>query len=265
MTRMVGRIEGREPGGKIGFNNYVWLITCGERHILVDTGFNKESGLKRNRLQERCPIETLSRCGIDPDQVEDVVMTHLHYDHAGNMNKLRNARFYIQRREIEFVTGPSMASSHPSLGGSMEVGDIRAVVDLVFAGRVVVLDGFVEIAPGIEAYLVGGHTPGLQILRVKTARGWVVLANDACHYELNLTERQPISYFVNLEDMFAGFDKVFRLADGDHSRIIPGHDPIVMHRFPALAQSLEGIAARVDLSPLKFDSAKSDMKSAARK
>jgi glyoxylase-like metal-dependent hydrolase (beta-lactamase superfamily II) len=54
-----------------------------------------------------------------------------------------------------------MASGHPSLGDSMEVGDIRAFVELVFAGRVVVLDGFVEIAPGIEAYLVGGHTPGL--------------------------------------------------------------------------------------------------------
>jgi glyoxylase-like metal-dependent hydrolase (beta-lactamase superfamily II) len=238
-----------EPGGKIGFNNYVWLIAGEGRHVLVDTGFSEDSGSRRKRAQERCPVEALSLCGIDPDQIKDVVITHLHFDHAGNMNKLRNARFHIQRREIEFVTGPSMASTHPSLGGSIEVGDIRTFVDLNFAGRVAVLDGFAEVAPGIEVYHVGGHTPGQQILRVKTARGWIVLANDACHYELNLVERRPISYFVNLEEMFVGFETILRLADGDLSRIIPGHDPIVMQRFPALDLSLKGIVARVDLPP----------------
>lgn len=235
--------------GSIAFDYYVWLVTNEERTVLIDTGFQEEVGAKRGRSRQRCPIETLSLCGINADQINDVILTHLHYDHAGNMHLLRKAQFHVQYREIEFATSAMMSIPHPSLGGSMEVSNIRTLVDLIFEGRVRVVHGFTEFAPGIELHLVGGHTPGQQIVRVQTQRGWVVLANDACHFEENILARRPISVFVDLREMFTGFNTVLRLADGDFTRIIPGHDPIVTARFPAPEDALEGIVARVDLPP----------------
>jgi glyoxylase-like metal-dependent hydrolase (beta-lactamase superfamily II) len=237
------------PEGPIAFDYYVWLIANEARAVLIDTGFGKEAGARRGRSRLRCPIETLSLCGVDADQIDDVIMTHLHYDHAGNMHLLRNARFHVQHREIEFATSAMMSVPHPSLGGSMEASDIRTLVDLIFEGRVRIVHGFTEFAPGIELHHIGGHTPGQQIVRVRTQRGWVVLANDACHFEENILARHPISVFVDLREMFAGFDTVLRLADGDLTRIIAGHDPIVMTRFPAPQDALKGIVARVDLPP----------------
>ncbi|OIQ64720.1 N-acyl homoserine lactonase [mine drainage metagenome] len=238
------------PEGPLAFDYYVWLIVNEDRAILVDTGFQEEAGARRGRSRLRCPIESLSLCKISADQINDVIMTHLHYDHAGNMHLLKNARFHIQHSEIEFATSAMMSIPHPSLGGSMEVRDIRLLIDLIFEGRVHVLHGFTEFAPGIELHHIGGHTPGQQIVRVRTQRGWVVLANDACHFEENILARRPISVFVDLRAMYTGFDTVLQLADADLTRVIPGHDPIVMHRFPASEQSLRGIIARLDLPPL---------------
>ncbi|MFS3134886.1 N-acyl homoserine lactonase family protein [Gluconacetobacter sacchari] len=226
------------------------MIANDERVVLVDTGFRAETGLRRGRAMLRCPIDSLSLCGFDVRQVRDVILTHLHYDHAGNMGRFDAAHFHLQRREIEFVTSAMMSSTNPNLGGSVEASDIHTLLDLIFAGRVNILDGYATLAPGIELHRIGGHTPGQQLVRVRTARGWVVLANDTCHYEKNLADRHPVSAFVDLREMIAGFDTIMRLADGDMSRIIPGHDPIVMRRFPSPHPSLNDIVVRVDLPPL---------------
>ncbi|MFT8422812.1 MAG: N-acyl homoserine lactonase family protein [Gluconacetobacter sp.] len=238
------------PAGEIQFDYYISVIANEKRVILVDTGFREETGRRRGRTLLRCPVESLSLCGFDARQVDDVILTHLHYDHAGNMGCFDSARFHIQQREIEFVTSSMMSSTNPNLGGSVESSDVHALVDLIFAGRVNILCGSTELVPGIELHLVGGHTPGQQLVRVKTARGWVVLANDTCHYEKNVIDRHPVCAFVDLREMMEGFDKIMHLADGDMSRIIPGHDPIVMQRFPSPDKSLKDIVVRVDLPPV---------------
>lgn len=244
-------IPPRASEKEIQFDYYISVIANDERTILVDTGFRAEIGHKRGRVFQRCPVESLSLCGFDAGQIHNIILTHLHYDHAGNMESFESAQFYIQRREIEFVTSAMMSNPIPNLGGSVEESDVHTLVDLIFAGRVTILDGFTELAPGIELHHVGGHTPGQQIVRVKTNRGWVVLANDTCHYERNLNDRRPVSAFVDLREMIAGFDTLMRLAEEDLSRIIPGHDPMIMQRFPCPDESLKGIVARVDLPPME--------------
>ena len=116
----------------------------------------------------------------------------------------------------------------------------------LFAGRLSFHAGDAEIAPGVTLHLVGGHSGGLQIVRVSTARGWVVLAGDAVHLWSNLHDRNPFPVIVDMRQVFEGYDLVERLADSpDH--VIPGHDPLILKRFPALADDPDTV--RLDLEP----------------
>ncbi len=71
---------------------------------------------------------------------------------------------------------------HPQLRRSFEEGDVAAMIRRLFEGRVQFHDGTEELAPGVTVHHVGGHTMGLQVVRVRTRRGWVVLAADASHF-----------------------------------------------------------------------------------
>ena len=118
----------------------------------------------------------------------------------------------------------------------------------LFAGRMQFHDGAGEIAPGITVHHVGGHTAGLQVMRVKTARGWVVLAADASHFYANFEQMRAYATVYNVGDMLEGFSAVKRLATSPR-HVVPGHDPLVLERYPAAKPGLEGIAVRLDVEP----------------
>jgi glyoxylase-like metal-dependent hydrolase (beta-lactamase superfamily II) len=102
-----------------------------------------------------------------------------------------------------------------------------------------------EIAPGVSLHLIGGHTMGMQAVRVKTRRGWVVLASDASHFYANMEETRPFPIVYSVADMVDGYRKLRALADSP-AHLIPGHDPMVMERYPAPSKALEGIVVRLD-------------------
>src|SRR6185436_10523973 len=131
---------------------------------------------------------------------------------------------------------------------SFEETDVTAMVGRVFRGRVQFHDGAGEVAPGITVHHVGGHTAGLQFARVKTARGWVVLASDASHFYANFEQMRAYATVYNVGDMLEGFATVKRLATSPQ-HVIPGHDPLVLQRYPAPKPELDGIAARLDVEP----------------
>lgn len=219
----------------------MWVVRSADRTIVVDTGFSSEAGERRGRVLERCPADALAELGIAPSDVTDVVLTHLHYDHAGNLDDFPGAQVWIQRAEVEYATGHNMR--RPQLSHFFEADDVCDVVRRTFDGRVRQIDGVSPLADGVELHPVGGHTPGLQVVRVRTDRGWVVLASDALHYYANLELRNPFPAVVDMPAMLAAFDTVTELADSpDH--VIPGHDPEVMARYGAASADLpEGIVA----------------------
>jgi glyoxylase-like metal-dependent hydrolase (beta-lactamase superfamily II) len=114
-----------------------------------------------------------------------------------------------------------------------------------YAGRVAFHDGDAQVAPGVSVHLIGGHTMGLQVARVATRRGWVVLASDASHFYANMEQRRPFPIVYNVADMVEGYARLRELAESP-AHIIPGHDPQVLARYPAPAGDLEGIVARLD-------------------
>ena len=122
------------------------------------------------------------------------------------------------------------------------------MVERLFQDRVRFHDGVGEIAPGITVHHVGGHTNGLQVMRVKTERGWVVLASDASHFYANFEQMRAYATVYNVGDMLEGFSTVKRLATSPR-HVIPGHDPLVLQRYPAPKPELEGTAVRLDVEP----------------
>lgn len=215
--------------GLMPLDFYVWLIRGHGRHVLVDTGFNKESGGRRNRRHIVTPDVALAALDVKPAQIQDVVLTHLHYDHAGNTDLFPQARFHLQDAEMGFATGRCMC--HRSMNHFFDIEDVTGLVRKVYGGRVEFHDGDEELAPGISLHRVGGHTAGLQVVRVHTPRGWIVLASDAAHYYRNLQERNPFPAILDVGQMLDGYRRIERLADSPQ-HIVPGHDPEVLERYP---------------------------------
>jgi glyoxylase-like metal-dependent hydrolase (beta-lactamase superfamily II) len=222
---------------------FIWAIRGNGRTIIVDTGFDAASAARRGRAWLRSPMDALRGLGIDPATVPDVVLTHMHWDHAGNWDAFPAARFHLQDAEMAFCTGRCMCQE--LIRRPFDVEHVTAAIRHVFAERVAFHAGGSEIAPGITLHLVGGHSGGLQIVRVPTARGWVVLASDAAHYWANIRTRNPFPIIIDLPRMIDGWVTCETLSDGpDH--IIPGHDPAVLRRFPAIPSDPDTV--RLDLA-----------------
>jgi glyoxylase-like metal-dependent hydrolase (beta-lactamase superfamily II) len=236
-------IGGDPHDGPMPLDYFVWLIRGAGLEIVVDTGFSAPMAAKRGRAHLRCPTEGLSLLNADSGKIKDVVVTHLHYDHIGNFDLFPAATFHLQDLEMRYATGRHMGQ--PVFGGAYEVEDVVGMVRRVYAGRVHFHDGDAELAPGISLHLIGGHTMGLQVVRVATRRGWVVIASDASHFYANMEQVRPFPIVYSVADMVQGYDRLRALADSP-AHIIPGHDPLVLERYPAPSKALEGIAARLD-------------------
>jgi len=222
---------------------FVWAAISGDGTFVVDTGFDAPMAKKRGREYLHPPGEGLKTLGIDPAKVEDVIITHMHYDHCGNHALFPNARYHVQDREMRYCTGRSM--THSLAKFPFEEDDVVAMIRRLYAGRIVFHDGDEELAPGLSLHHVGGHTMGMQVVRVNTRRGFVVLASDSSHYYANIERGLPYPVTYNVTEVLEGYRKVYSLASS-REHVIPGHDPLVLERYPAPRPELQGWVARLD-------------------
>jgi glyoxylase-like metal-dependent hydrolase (beta-lactamase superfamily II) len=236
-------IGGDPHDGPMPLDYFVWLVRGNGRELVVDTGFSAAMAAKRGREHLRCPTEGLRLLGVEARDVKDVVITHLHYDHVGNFDLFPAATLHLQDLEMGYATGRYMC--HECFRGAFEVEDVVGMVRRVYEGRVRFHEGDAELMPGVSLHLIGGHTMGLQVVRVATRRGAVVLASDASHFYANMEQIRPFPIVWSVADMVEGYRRLGELADSP-AHIIPGHDPLVLERYPAAAQELQGIAVRLD-------------------
>jgi len=239
-------IGGDEHDGPMPLDYYVWTIQGENLCFLLDCGFDAATGAARGRQLVQ-PVETgLRSVGIEPAAVTDVIISHMHYDHAGNHELFPRARYHLQTEEMAHCTGRAMC--HAVVRATYEAADVQAMIGKLFAGRVVYHDGTAEIAPGISVHRVGGHTRGLQVVRVHTRRGWVVLASDAAHFYANWQQRRPFPIVDSVSAYLDAFGTIESLASSPQ-HVIPGHDPLVLQHYPPARAGLAN-AVRVDLPPV---------------
>lgn len=226
-----------EPGTKGMIASYMWCIKGEDQAILVDTGMTDESSAKFHTAKyfggTKYLEERLRAIGVDPGAVKTVIVSHLHDDHFSALELYPRATFWIQRKDIEYVTGPGAGYSQIA----RFLPHIPELMNMADANRIHYLEGDEEIAPGIKAILIGGHTPGSQVVVVQTDKGNAVICSDGIDLYRNLDER-VVGMYAQLLPALQALDRIKQLASLPEL-IIPGHDVLVLSRFP---NPIEGVA-----------------------
>lgn len=207
---------------------FMWVLRRGAEVILVDTGYDNVEAGARGRPIRLDPVASLAPLGIVPEAISQIIVTHLHYDHAGGLHLFPNANLHMQAAEMAYATGPCMC--HDTLRMPFTAEHVCEAIRRLYAGKVIFYDGDAQVADGVTVHRIGGHSRGLQAVRVRTAAGWMVLASDAAHFYENVFQRKPFPIVVDVEDMLSGFATLERLAS-HRSLIVPGHDPKVTQVF----------------------------------
>jgi glyoxylase-like metal-dependent hydrolase (beta-lactamase superfamily II) len=223
---------------------FMWLLRREGEVILVDTGYDQAEARARDRPIRQDPVASLAPLGLKPEDIRHVIVTHLHYDHAGGLHLFPNATLHMQAAEMAYATGPCMC--HDTLRMPFTAGHVCEAIRRLYAGQVVFHDGDAEVADGVTLHRIGGHSRGLQAVRVRTDAGWLVLASDAAHFYENVFARKPFPIVVDLQDMLDGFSRLEALASS-RDLIVPGHDPLVTQIYPC---SLSGRIWRLDHGPI---------------
>ncbi len=224
-----GLVEGADSTRRIDISMMVWLLKGpGGRTVLVDAGFHRDSLLKawHPRSYVR-PDSAVRKVGVRPEQVSDLVLTHLHWDHADGVDLFPRAHVWVQKAEYEHATAPG----RPGHEG-VTAEDAAYLERLRSEGRLTLIDGDGRaILPGIVVYTGGKHTYASQYLGVHTAEGTTVVASDNVYLYLNLERHAPIAQTLDRGSNLAAQDRMLKLATSPRL-IVPGHDPEVFVRFP---------------------------------
>ncbi|MFJ4170742.1 N-acyl homoserine lactonase family protein [Paenarthrobacter sp. NPDC089714] len=220
-----------QPDGEQHTTYYFWLIEHEQGPILVDTGFYPEGGERRKRQMNRHPVAALETLGVDAKDIRLVIMTHLHWDHAGNLLDFPNAEFVLAKSEREFWNSDLAKNKLFSAYFDPEAG--RDLDILESEGRLRYFSGVAEPVPGVRVLEVGGHSPGQSIVEIDTRDGVLLLTSDAVHFNDTLEKRMPFCSMTDLPTGFEVFDMIeSRLESGTYVDVVTGHDPVVATKYP---------------------------------
>lgn len=224
-------VAGADTTRRLDIAMMVWVLRGSGRTVLVDAGFHREKFVTQWKPADFVtPAEAVQEAGIKPEAVTDIIISHVHWDHADGIDLFPNARVWIQKAEFEHYVGPN--------GEPLDTPAVTAEVAGVLAGmrragKVNLIDGDDrEIIPGIRVYTGGKHTWESQYIGAKTATGTVIIASDNMYLYENLEKRAPITQTSDARSNLKAQDRMRTLASRE-SLIIPGHDPLVFTRFPS--------------------------------
>ncbi|MGD0809958.1 MAG: N-acyl homoserine lactonase family protein [Acidimicrobiales bacterium] len=233
-----------ESDGPLEMDYFFWIVRNRQRTVVVDTGFSPEGGRVRNRALLADVGDLFGHFGVDPSTSPMVVLTHAHYDHAGNLGMFPASEVVMAERELAFWNSrhSQRALFHHSVDdeGLSRLGTIKS------EGRMRLFEGTAKIAPGIEVIEVGGHTPGQCVVKVGTSDGTVLLASDAVHYYEEYERDMLFTSVADLVQMYECFDYIRgQLGSGAVQHLVAGHDPGTLSRFRQASGKYSHLAATI--------------------
>ena len=223
-----GLIAGADSNRRADIAMSVWLLRGNGRTVLVDAGFYRDKFVRRWKpVDFSTPAAAVQRLGVKPEDVTDIIVSHIHWDHADGVDLFPNARIWIQKEEYQH---------HVALDGTprdraIDPDDAQMFATLFKRGRIEQVNGdSVVIMRGITVFTGGKHTFASQYATVRTTSGTVVIASDNAYLYENLDSHRPIAQTLDSLSNLRAQDRMKRLAS-DPRLIVPGHDPAVFTRF----------------------------------
>jgi glyoxylase-like metal-dependent hydrolase (beta-lactamase superfamily II) len=217
-----------------------------KKKIVVDMGPpDMERSLKYHpyfKVEPRRPeqemVGALAKVGVKPEEIDIVVLTHLHWDHVGEVTKFPNAEFIVSREELRFAMDPP-----PCLYVAYEA--LRLGIQPLFLKVIERMKPIEmkerEIVEGVRVIPLPGHTPGSMGVVVDTVDGPYVIAGDSVPHYGNLMgapeERLPYlmaGVYTDMLAMWNSFELIDEIVRHDVYKVIPGHEPLVFkkERYP---------------------------------
>ncbi|QEX24451.1 hydrolase glyoxylase [Hypericibacter adhaerens] len=237
---------------------YGYVVIKGRGHLcMVDAGYNDAGWGKRfaktlNVQGWKSPDEVLGRIGVRPADVDTILLSHLHFDHAGNLDAFPKARVYVQEREItRNVWAMALPPQLSFISHGTDPGDVMKCVELGREGRLELIDGDREdILPGIDVHAAfDAHTFGSMyvVIRNDGARAsldkWVLSGDLVYVYENvggDAAARKtgkpyiPVGFAIaSLTNLILTSDRIVQAADGELRRIVPVHEDRLCELFPS--------------------------------
>lgn len=223
-------IKGADTSRRLDIAMMVWLLKGSDgRNVLVDAGFHREDFVRRwHPTDFAVPSEAVARLGVKPNDVTDVIISHVHWDHLDGIDLFPNARVWLQREEFEH----HLDSAGTVKDRAIDAGDARLLAEIARQGRLMLVEGDgKEILPGITVFTGGKHTFASQYASVRTRSGTVVIASDNVYLYENLERHVPIAQTLDSASNLNAQQRMLGMAS-DRRLIVPGHDPGVFVRFP---------------------------------
>ena len=226
-----GLVAGADTSRRVDVALMIWLARApGGRNVLMDAGFYREKFMTRWKpANYEKPSVAIARVGLKPEDITDIIISHIHWDHADGADLFPNARIWIQREEYDKYID---STSGRAKSGTIDSLDAAMLFRIAKAGRVRLVDGdSVEIMPGIRVFTGGKHTFASQFASVQIAGGTVVLASDNAYLYENLNGKRPIAQTLDSLSNLRAQERMKRLASSP-SLVVPGHDAAVFQHFP---------------------------------
>jgi glyoxylase-like metal-dependent hydrolase (beta-lactamase superfamily II) len=230
--RVASLVAGADPSRRMDIAMMIWVVRgAGGRVAIVDSGFHRDQYFTQYTVADYIkPSEAITPLGLKADDVTDLIVSHMHWDHAGGIDLFPKARVWIQKEEYEYYTGAAWQARNTH--GGIDPDDVLELVKRNLGGLVSLVAGDNDTAlPGL-AFMTGGkHTWASQFVSVRTAKSTVVLASDNMYLYENLDQHKPIAQTLDAAANLRAQDRMRSLAS-DPRLVIPGHDPAVFDRFP---------------------------------
>jgi glyoxylase-like metal-dependent hydrolase (beta-lactamase superfamily II) len=225
-------VAGADRSRRLDIAMMIWVLRGADGRVaVVDTGFHREQYFRQFAVKDYVkPSDAIAPLGLEPGDVTDIFLSHMHWDHAGGLDLFPNARVWIQKDEYEYYAGDAWQSR--TAHGGIDPDDVLEIVKRNTQGKVSFVRGDDDVLLSGILFGVGGrHTFASQFVSVQTRARTVVLASDNMYLYENLDTHTPIAQTLDAASNLRTQDRMRSLA-GDPRFLVPGHDPAVFDRFP---------------------------------
>ena len=231
-------VAGTDRARRMDIAMMIWVLKGVDGRIaIVDTGFHREQYFRQFTVKDYiAPSEAIAPLGLKPENVTDIFLSHMHWDHAGGIDLFPAARVWVQKDEYDYYTGDAWQSR--TTHGGIDADDVLEIVKRNTQGKVSFVRGDDDTSLSGIVFGVGGkHTWASQFVTVQTREHTVVIASDNMYLYENLDTHKPIAQTLDASSNLRTQDRMCALAS-EPRLLVPGHDPAVFARFPKVSDRI---------------------------